>query len=117
MDEILRLLTVLLIFVFVLFITHFVTKFVGNYQKNQFGSRGIEILEAARLSGNTNIQIVRVANKILVLSVGKENATLLCELSNEEYNELKNNRESETLVGSDSFKGMLEKAKTRLHIK
>lgn len=117
MDEFLRLVTVLLIFVFVLVITHFVTKFVGNYQKNQFVGKGIEVLDVVRISANIYIQIVRVANRILVLAVGKDNTTLLCELSREEYEEFKNNEGLEGSQSSDAFKEMLEKAKTRLHFK
>ena len=110
MDTVLRFVTVLLIFLFVLFITHITTKIVGNYQKNSMSGGTIRLLEGVRLNNNTYIQIVRVAGKILVLAVSKESVSTVCELTEEEYNraleEIKENPQ-----GSDSFAKFFEHAK------
>ena len=109
MESALRFITVFLIFILVLFISHLTTKFVGNYQKGQMSGGNIRLLEAARLNSNAYIQIVRVANRILVLAVSKESVSTLCELSEDEYESI---REDANNVSSNSaFVNFLDAAK------
>ena len=44
-----QLLTLLIIFIFVLAVTYYVTRFVGNYQKNKLSVSNINILETMRI--------------------------------------------------------------------
>lgn len=80
-----QLITVLVIFVLVLGLTYYATRWIAKYQKvNGFGGN-IEIVESLRLSTTQCIQIIRVANKYLVIAVSKDQVTLLKELGEEEY--------------------------------
>ena len=62
-DSFLDLITVLLIFVFVIAITLFTTKYVANYQKVQNAGKNIEVLETYRISQSKYIQIVKIGAK------------------------------------------------------
>lgn len=73
--------TVLLIFVGVLALTYFTTKFVAGYQKSKMSSGNINVLETFRVSNNKYIQIVRVGDKVFAIAVAKDNVTLLGELN------------------------------------
>lgn len=112
METALRFVTVFLIFVLVLLITHFTTKFVGNYQRDQMSGMNIKLLEAVRLNNNSYIQIVRVANRILVLAVSKETVTKLCELSEDEYSSFE--EDAGSVSSSSAFINILDKAKETL---
>ena len=76
--------TVLVIFFLVLFVTVFVTKWLGNYQKSQGRSGNIEIIETARISPSVCVEIVRIGNKYAALSVSKDSSSLIMELSPED---------------------------------
>lgn len=84
LNSILQLITLLLIFVFILFLTYWTTKFVGNYQKVSNKTTNFEVIEAYRLSNTKYIQIMRIGEKYLVISVSKDNVEVLTELSKEE---------------------------------
>ncbi len=75
---------VMLIFVAVLVITYFGTRFIGKFQSNKYSAGNIELLEAGRLSASQYIQIVRIGQKIYALAVSKENVTVIGELSEDD---------------------------------
>ncbi|MBD5487618.1 MAG: flagellar biosynthetic protein FliO [Lachnospiraceae bacterium] len=73
-------LTVLVIFVFVLMITYWVTKWTAGYQKGQTSNANMEILETIRLSNNKLVQIIRVGRKYLAVAICKDTVTMLTEI-------------------------------------
>ena len=73
-------LTVLVIFVFVLMITYWVTKWTAGYQKGQTSNANMEILETIRLSNNKLVQIIRVGRKYLAVAICKDTVTMLKEI-------------------------------------
>lgn len=79
-DSFLDLITVLLIFVFVIAITLFTTKYVANYQKVQNAGRNIEVLETYKVSQSKYIQIIKIGGKYVAIAVSKDTVTLLTEL-------------------------------------
>lgn len=79
-DSFLDLITVLLIFVFVIAITLFTTKYVANYQKVQNAGKNIEVLETYRISQSKYIQIVKIGAKYVAIAVSKDTVTLLTAL-------------------------------------
>ncbi len=94
----------LIIFVFVLFITYYVTKFIGNIQNAQMSNGNIQIIEAKRLAGNKQLVIVKVADDYYLIGLGKDEISLI------------GNVEGEKLVlpekaTSESFDSILEKIK------
>ena len=80
-----QLFTVLIIFILVLAATYYVTKWIAKYEKQSTFTSNMEVMETCRISPHKYLQIVRVANKYLVISVCKDTVTLLSELSEDEY--------------------------------
>ncbi len=72
-----QLITVLLIFVFVLGITAATTKWIANYQKQQGAGGNIEVIETHRISNNKYVQILRVGGTYMAIAVCKDTVTLL----------------------------------------
>ena len=108
-NSILEFITVLIIFVFVLGITYFTTKWVANFQKTQNKGKNLEIIEIMRISNNKNIQIVKIGTEYVAIAVCKDSVTLLNKMSEEELKLTK-----ETSVGGvDSFQQMFEKFKNK----
>ena len=56
LDSIVQLLTVLLIFIFVLVLTYYVTKFTAGLQNGKLSSAGVEILMTFKIAPNKYIQ-------------------------------------------------------------
>ncbi len=76
--------TVVLVFVFVLALTYFVTKWIASYQKDKLSTGNIEVIETQKIAQNRYVQIVRIGEKYLALGIGKEEIQVLTELSKEE---------------------------------
>lgn len=83
-NSFLDLITVLLIFVFVIAITLFTTKYIANYQKVQNAGKNIEVLENYRISQSKYIQIVKIGKKCVAIAVSKDTVTLLTTLEEED---------------------------------
>ncbi len=80
----LQFMTVLILFVFVLGITYFVTKWIGGYQKSRSFNANVEVIETFHLANNKYIQIIRVGKKYLAVAIGKDSVTMLTEIPEEE---------------------------------
>ena len=80
-----QLITVLFLFIAVLAVTYYVTKWIARYQQVNTSCTNMEIVETMRLSANKYMQIVRVSNRYLVMGVCKDTITLLAELGEDEY--------------------------------
>ena len=102
-SDIAQLLTMLIIFIVVLTASMWVTKWIGNYQKNQFASGNIEVIESARIAPNKWVEIVRVGTKFKLLAVCKDTVTYLGDI---DESELKREETSE----KKSFSDVLSKA-------
>ena len=85
-DSYVQFVTVLILFVFVLAVTAFVTKWIGGYQKGRSVGKNMELVEALRLSNNKYVQIVRIGRKYLALAVCKDTVTMLSEIPEEDLN-------------------------------
>ena len=105
-----QLFTVLLIFILVLVITVYTTKFVGGYQRMQGKNRNLEVIETARISNTKYVQIVRAANKYIVIGVGKNEVTMLTEIDEDELINLNTEKDGE----KESFASVIAKAKDKL---
>ena len=83
-DNILQLLGLLFVFILVLFAAWYVSKLIGNKAMGGFGNRNINVIESFRLDNNKAIQIVRIADKYLAISVSKDNVNVLAQLNEED---------------------------------
>ena len=85
---------VLVIFIGVLVLTGFATKWIASYMHNQnFNSNSnFEVIDAFNLSPNHRLQIIKVGKeRYYVIALGKETTTLLGEISKEELKEISSN--------------------------
>lgn len=76
----LQFLTILILFVFVLAITYWVTKWIAGYQKNRRMNANLEVIETFQIANNKYIQIIRVGQKYLAVAIGKDSVTMLTEV-------------------------------------
>lgn len=100
--------TVLILFVLVLAITYFATRWMAGYQKSRVSGSNIEVVETMSLAGNKYLQIIRVGQKYLAVAICKDTVTMLTEIPEQD------------LVFSDgsvskamSFKDILDKVQKR----
>lgn len=99
--------TVFLIFLFVLAITYFTTRFVGNFQKEKLSGSNIDIVETQRLSQNKYIQIVKIGKRYFALAVCKDTVTVISEIGEDSLSFPEKQQSGEKF----SFKEFLNKAK------
>ena len=104
----LQFMTVLILFVFVLVITFWVTKWIAGYQKGRTINTNMELIETFRLTNNKYIQIIRVGQKYLAVAIGKDSVTMLAEVPEEQL--MLSGGDDETQAG---FKELLEKVQKK----
>ena len=107
MNSYLQFITMLVVFIAVLFATYYFTKWMASLQKQRTATGNIEVIETARLSATKYIQIVRIGSKYMAIAVGKDEVTLLGEISREDLI-IKEDSSEDTL----SFKEIFEKFKS-----
>lgn len=100
--------TVLVLFVAVLWVTWAVTKWMGGYQKGKWAGGNIEMLESFRIASDKYVQIIRVADKYLAIAVSKDTVTVLSELE-----ESKLVRRDDADSAKISFQEILEKVREK----
>lgn len=86
-DSYVQFITVLLMFVLVLAVTGFTTKWIANYQKQQNKGTNIEIMETTRIANNKYIQLIRVGEVYMAIAVCKDSVTMLGEIPKEQLKE------------------------------
>lgn len=102
-DSYLQLITVLLIFVVVLAVTAFMTRWIAGYQKQQGILSNIEVIETTRISNNKYIQLVRIGETYMAIAVCRDTVTLLGEIPKEQV------AQNTGTGGSASFRELFDK--------
>lgn len=75
-----QLITVLIIFVLVLGVTAWTTKWIAKYQKQQNSNCNIEVIETTQITSNKYLQIVRIGETYFAVAICKDTVTLLGEI-------------------------------------
>lgn len=103
-----QLITLVLIFAFVIALTYFGTRLVGNYQKEKFSGSNVRVLETMKISNTKYIQVVKIGSKCFAIAVCKDTVTYLCELNEDDlvYTETSN-----FAATTENFKAVLDKFK------
>ena len=109
-EGIAQFLTVFVIFLLVLAITYYTTRFVGRYQKLQGLNKNFEAIETYRVTGNKFLQLVRVGKRYFIVAVGKDEINLISEVSEEDI-EVDPEVNS---VANDRFKQILDIARDKI---
>lgn len=105
LDNFLQFLGALLILCFVLALAYFVTRWIGNYQKVQMKNRNMQVIETMRVANNKYIQIVKVGEEFLVVSITKDRIEFLTRLEEKSIENLRLPEESQP----ESFQDILKK--------
>ncbi len=87
-DSFVQLLTVLLIFIFVLALTYFFTKLTAGLQKGRLAGSNVEVMETFKIAPTKYIQIVKIGKKYFSYVVCKDTVTLLGELTDDDISNL-----------------------------
>lgn len=109
-----QLLGVLLIFVFVLAITYFTTKWIAGYQKSRSFNKNLKVIETLRLTQNKYIQIVEAGEVYLVIGVGKDEITMLTTLTKEQLKDLDTYEVTKQKEAGENFQEILNRLKDHL---
>ncbi len=102
-DSLLELLGVIVIFIIVIVLCYLTTKFVAGKQIKQKSSGNIQLIETYSIAQNRYLQLLKIGRKYVVISVTKDNVSLLAELSEDELVPV----ETGTVQTQVSFKDVL----------
>ncbi len=83
-DSYAQLITVLVIFIVVLAITAWTTRFIASYQKQMGAGSNVEVVEATRIDSGKCIQIVRIGERYFAIAVCKDTVSTIGEIPKEE---------------------------------
>ncbi|MBQ1546920.1 MAG: flagellar biosynthetic protein FliO [Lachnospiraceae bacterium] len=110
-ESLFQLLVMFVIFIAVLFVTYYVTKWIAGYQKAGTWNRNLKIVETIKVSSNKVVEIIEAGqNKYFVIAVGKDEITLLGTLDKEDLKP----EASDLSVNPDSGVGSFQDVLSRL---
>lgn len=103
LQSIFELLGLILIFVIVLVVCYYTTRFVAGRQLVQKKMGNFESVEIFPIAQNKYLQLVRMGNKYVVISVTKDTVAYITELDEKEVCQIPEN----TALSGKSFKEIL----------
>ena len=80
LNNILQLIASLFVFVLVLALTYFVTKWIAKSGTMQSRARNIKVIETFKIAPSKYLQIIKMGKKYFAIGVTKEQITFLTEL-------------------------------------
>ncbi len=83
-QNVLQLLGVLIVFILILIVTYYTTKWIGKSGLVQTQSQNISVIETFKIAPNKYIQIIKLGTKYYAIGVSKENIEFLTELEEEQ---------------------------------
>lgn len=120
LNSFIQLVGALIIFLFVLVITYYTTKWIGGYQKLQMSGHSFQVLDTVRIANNKYVQILKLGDVYLVIAVGKDEVTMLAKLTEDEIGLTEEqiaddgNLKAAHAVGTpESFQEILDKIRER----
>lgn len=124
LESFIQLVGVLFVFVIVLVLTYYTTKWVGGYQKNQMSGREFKVVDTIRIANGKCVQILKLGEVYLVVAVGKDEVTMLAKLTEDEIgltedeiSGLFRTNVVNTTSAQESFQETLEKFRERFNKK
>jgi len=101
----LQLVCTLLIFLVVLIVTAFVTRYVGNFQKNLGQGQNIKVIDTSRIAPNKFLQIVKVGDRYFCIGVTQDHISLISEI---DENSIKIKKDSTNASFADFLKNFTD---------
>lgn len=105
-DSYIEFITICIIFIGVLALTLYVTKWIAKYQRVQNAGKNMEVIEAIRIDASKYLQLVRIGEKYIVMAVCKDTVTMITEVPLEQLKFTSPEESTNT-----TFSMLLEKAK------
>ena len=102
-QSLMELFGIVLVFVIVLVVCYYTTRFVAGRQLVQKKMGNFEVVETFAIAQNKYLQLIRMGNKYVVIAVAKDSVSFVTELDNSEVCEIQKN----TPVTGKSFKEVL----------
>ncbi|MFP3154081.1 flagellar biosynthetic protein FliO [Lachnospiraceae bacterium ZAX-1] len=114
LESFFQLIVVLFIFLLVLALTYFTTKWIARYQKGVATNKNIRVIETFRVTNNKFIQIIEIGEVYLVISVCKDTIGILTELTKEQMTWMPSKDEFRAGTGTEAFQDILKKLKEKI---
>ncbi len=114
LESLFQLLVVLFVFVIVLVLTYYTTRWIGGYQKAQSRTSNLAIVETLRITQNKYVQLIRAGeDRYFLIAIGKDEITPLGQLSAEDLKPVIVDDEIPTVKGDfqDLMDKLLKKSK------
>ena len=102
-QSIIELISLIFVFIIVLVVCYFTTRFVAGKQIAQKNTGNFEVIETFAIAQNKYLQLVRMGSKYVVISVSKDTVTYITELEESEICQIQKNMS----VTGKSFKEVL----------
>lgn len=83
-DDILQLLTILIILILVMAAAFVTTRYIARFQQVKSSGGNIEVIETYRLTATQYVQIIRLGGTYVAVAVCKDTVTKLAELTSDE---------------------------------
>ncbi len=84
MENILRLVFSLIVFVLVLFVTYYATRWIAKSGAIQPNTKNIKVVETFKIAPNKYVQIIQIGSKFYSIGITKDNISFLSELEEEQ---------------------------------
>ena len=117
LDSFLKLISVLLVFVFVLAITYVVTRWTAGYQKVRMKSTNLQIIETIPAGNNKMICLLKAGTEYLVVSIGKEEIHPLMTLSESQLTDVSFLLDGDASNSGESFQEIFGQLKEKMSAK
>ncbi len=83
-DSVFQLIGVSILFIIILVITYYTTKFVGGVKMGMTKNSNFKVLETFKITQNKYLQLIQVGTRYFVIAIGKDDIHFLAELSEDE---------------------------------
>lgn len=83
-DSFVQMLGLVILLIVILIAAYYTTKFIGGMRQGQLMHSNFQVIDAYRISPNKVIQIVKIANKYVVIAIGKDSINYITELDESE---------------------------------
>jgi flagellar protein FliO/FliZ len=83
-DNFMQLIGLILLLVVILVAAYFVSKLVGGIKLGQYKNSNFKVIDTYQIAPNRTMQIVKIANKYVVISIGKDTVNYITELEESE---------------------------------
>ena len=114
LDSFFKLISSILIFIFVVAITYFTTYWMAGFQKKKSTSKNLKVIETVNVGSNKFVSIIEAGTEYLVVSIGKDEVRLLTKLTKEQLTDLSFETDINPVVMQESFQQILDKIKDKI---